>query len=105
MPAAVGKVLPKLTGEPWLTAEASLPEASLPAVGVGLAVALAAATNVGVTKLKVLGKLAPAALGPPPKEKVVTPLGGATGGEGVVVPNEKSPFPTASGGATDGGGG
>lgn len=97
MPAAVGKVLPKLTGEPWLTAEASLPEASLPAVGVGLAVALAAATNVGVTKLKVLGELAPAALGPP--------LGGATGGEGVVVPNEKSPFPTASGAATDGAGG
>ena len=91
---------PKLKG--WLTA--------LPAVGVvgvvGVVVAPAAATGAGVLKLKVLGELAPAASGLPPKVKGFPPLGDATDGEGegaaAAAPNENTPFPAAPEAAVEG---
>ena len=95
LPAAVDEPPPKLKG--WLAAEA------LPAAG---AVAVpAAATGAGAAKLKLLGELAPAASGLPPKVKGA-PLGGATSGEGAVAaaPNENNPFPVASEAAVEGGG-
>ena len=66
----------------------------------------AAATGAGAVKLKVLGELAPAATGLPPKVKGVPPLGGATSGEGAAAaaPNENAPFPVASEAAVEGSG-
>ena len=73
LPVAFSEAPPKLKG--WLTA--------FPAVGVAsVVVAPAAATGAGVLKLKVLGDLAPAASGLPPKVKGVPSLGDATDGEG-----------------------
>ena len=95
LPAAVDEAPPKLKG--WLAAEA-LPE-------VGVVMALAAAPGAAVTKLKVLDELAPAATGLPPKVKGVSPLGGATDGEGAAAaPNENAPFPVAPEAVAEGGG-
>ena len=75
---------------------------------VGVVVAPAAATGAGVLKLKVLGELAPAASGLPPKVKGVPPLGDATDGEGkgaaAAAPNEKENFPAAPEAAVEGSG-
>ena len=86
LPVAVSEAPPKLKG--WLTA--------FPAVGV--VVAPAAATGAGVLKVQVLGELAPAASGLPPKVEVVPPLGDATDGEGAAAGAaliENAPFPAA----------
>ena len=97
LPVVVREAPPKLKG--WLTAEA------VPAVGVvGVVAAPAAATGAGVLKLKVLGEVAPAASGLPPKVKGVPPLGDATDGEGAAAPNENAPFPAAPEAAVEGSG-
>jgi len=86
--AMVGEDTLKL--KDWLIAEA------LRVIG-----GVAATAGADGVKLKVLGELAPAASGLPPKVKVVPPLGGATGGEGgAAATNENTPFPFAA----DGGG-
>jgi len=99
LPVVVREAPPKLKG--WLTAEA------VPAVGVvGVVAAPAAATGAGVLKLKVLGEVAPAASGLPPKVKGVPPLGDATDGEdaAAAAPNENAPFPAAPEAAVEDGG-
>ena len=73
---------------------------------VGVVASPAAATGAGVLKLKVLGEVAPAASGLPPKVKGVPPLGDATDGEdaAAAAPNENAPFPAAPEAAVEGSG-